>query len=361
MDDQQNTEPKTTDADGALNVGDSLPQESKKKNSSWLGKFSVIVGICNLCIGIPFGVWYIDQIVNQSAQVAAGKLELEGYSLSLQSDFMNSVPDLSAKAERQSRELKRLGLEVKRLNDSYESSTAMPASPDGSLFVWHMRDLILGIHKYPLDSVQKKGSMALLSQLRASADSVKFGKHGEEVIKSLGQDLVSLREAKTLDVNRIDQGLLQLLELTDLLQLTDRERPSPDVLRGDSHVAANDWVVLRNIWKEIKSVIQVRRLNGPDADFDERYFVLEKFRLKVLEMEYLFDANDMIRLSQQLGWIKRYVQTHFDPNDPETPAVLGLINELNSLVDIPGPSFTSTLSAIENYFNAMQADKDGAQ
>ncbi len=361
MDDQQNTEPKTTEADSALNVGDSLPQQSSKKNISWLSKFSVIVGVCNLCIGIPFGVWYIDQIVNQSAQIEAGKLELEGYSLRLQSDFMNSVPDLGDKAERQSRELKRLDLEVKRLKDRYESSTAMPASSDASLFVWQMRDLILGLHKYPLDSVQKKGSMALLSQLSASADSVKFGKHGEEVIKSLGQDLVSLREAKTLDVNRIDQGLLQLLELTDLLQLSDRERPSPDVLRVENPVVANDWVLLRNIWKEIKSVIQVRRLNGPDAEFDERYFVLEKFRLKVLEMEYLFEANDIVRLGQQLGLIKRYVQTHFDPNDPETPAVLDLINELNGLVDIPVPGFTSTLSAIENYFNAIQADKDGAQ
>ena len=361
MDDQQNTEPKTTEADSALNVGDSLPQESSKKNISWLSNFSVIVGVCNLCIGIPFGVWYIDQIVNQSAQIEAGKLELEGYSLRLQSDFMNSVPDLGDKAERQSRELKRLDLEVKRLKDRYESSTAMPASSDASLFVWQMRDLILGLHKYPLDSVQKKGSMALLSQLSASADSVKFGKHGEEVIKSLGQDLVSLREAKTLDVNRIDQGLLQLLELTDLLQLSDRERPSPDVLRVENPVVANDWVLLRNIWKEIKSVIQVRRLNGPDAEFDERYFVLEKFRLKVLEMEYLFEANDIVRLGQQLGLIKRYVQTHFDPNDPETPAVLDLINELNGLVDIPVPGFTSTLSAIENYFNAIQADKDGAQ
>ncbi len=361
MDDQQNIEPKTTEADSALNVGDSLPQDSSKKNISWLSKFSVIVGVCNLCIGIPFGVWYIDQIVNQSAQVEAGKLELEGYSLRLQSDFMNSVPDLGDKAERQSRELKRLDLEVKRLKDRYESSTAMPASSDASLFVWQMRDLILGLHKYPLDSVQKKGSMALLSQLSASADSVKFGKHGEEVIKSLGQDLVSLREAKTLDVNRIDQGLLQLLELTDLLQLSDRERPSPDVLRVENPVVANDWVVLRNIWKEIKSVIQVRRLNGPDAEFDERYFVLEKFRLKVLEMEYFFEANDIVRLGQQLGLIKRYVQTHFDPNDPGTPAVLDLINELNGLVDIPVPGFTSTLSAIENYFNAIQADKDGAQ
>ncbi len=361
MDDQQNIEPKTTEADSALNVGDSLPQESSKKNISWLSKFSVIVGVCNLCIGIPFGVWYIDQIVNQSAQIEAGKLELEGYSLRLQSDFMNSVPDLGDKAERQSRELKRLDLEVKRLKDRYESSTAMPASSDASLFVWQMRDLILGLHKYPLDSVQKKGSMALLSQLSASADSVKFGKHGEEVIKSLGQDLVSLREAKTLDVNRIDQGLLQLLELTDLLQLSDRERPSPDVLRVENPVVANDWVLLRNIWKEIKSVIQVRRLNGPDAEFDERYFVLEKFRLKVLEMEYFFEANDIVRLGQQLGLIKRYVQTHFDPNDPETPAVLDLINELNGLVDIPVPGFTSTLSAIENYFNAIQADKDGAQ
>ena len=55
------------------------------------------------------------------------------------------------------------------------------------------------------------------------------------------------------------------------------------------------------------------------------------------------------------------MQTHFDPNDPETPAVLDLINELNGLVDIPVPGFTSTLSAIENYFNAIQADKDGAQ
>ena len=33
MDDQQNTEPKTTEADSALNVGDSLPQQSSKKIS----------------------------------------------------------------------------------------------------------------------------------------------------------------------------------------------------------------------------------------------------------------------------------------------------------------------------------------
>ena len=358
MEDQQNTEPKTTDVDGPFNNDHVSSQDLNKKQHSWFSKFSMIIAICNLCIGIPFGVWYINQMTSQTVQVEASKLKLDSYSSRLQADFMKSLPDLNVKAKRQALELKRLNAEVERLNGKYQFPGAT-FNPDASMFVWQMRDLILGFHKYPLDSVQKKAGLTLLHQLRASADSVKFGADGKQVIESLDQDLVFLRQAKIIDVSRIEQGLRQLLELANRLQVSDSNRPSFDVPRIEPPDLATDWVVLRNIWQEIKSVIQVRQLKGPDPELNSRYFVLEKFRLKVLEMEYLFNANQMVRLGEEIESLKNYVQTHFDLNDPEVRVVLDRIKELHSMVDVPVPSFTLTLTAIENYFKGIppvQAD-----
>ena len=155
MEDQQNTEPKTTDVDGPFNNDHVSSQDLNKKQHSWFSKFSMIIAICNLCIGIPFGVWYINQMTSQTVQVEASKLKLDSYSSRLQADFMKSLPDLNVKAKRQALELKRLNAEVERLNGKYQFPGAT-FNPDASMFVWQMRDLILGFHKYPLDSVQKK-------------------------------------------------------------------------------------------------------------------------------------------------------------------------------------------------------------
>jgi uncharacterized protein HemX len=114
---------------------------------------------------------------------------------------------------------------------------------------------------------------------------------------------------------------------------------------------------MTNLWQEIKSLIQVRQVEGLSTSLDTKYFYREALRLKLLEAIYLIKAGDIARITVCLDEIQVYVKTNFDLQGAKTQAALALIANVKGMTDITVHDFSSTLISIEDYFLNMNLDK----
>ncbi len=330
-------------------------EDASKPKRSWLIGLSTIITLCNLVVVIPFGVWYIQGIVNKNEQIETNKLELQKYAKQLQTELRAGNPDLNETIKSHGLDLERLTITVKQLENK-KPPLELNSEVEQSAVLWHLKDLLTQLHGSPLTVSTKKESLAYLRQLRDTAAYLELEPEGQEITAMLDQDLTSLDSAKTINRAAIESLIGRLTESSARMELSAAKSAVGLGFKVDNPGLNTDRSLLANFWQELKSLIKVRQLDGSIATLDTKYFSRETLRLKLLELVYLVRANDISQLAIRIEEVKVYVSSHFDPNGPETQAALALIENLKGMTDVTVPNFSSTLNSIKDYFLKMNSD-----
>lgn len=357
MIDQQNVESKPADEGDIINnEAVSLLNGVETTKKSWIIWFSAIISVFNLVAVILFGVWYTQTISNKDDQIVANKLALEKHANQLKIELRESVRNVGDTVKSQGLELERLIGVVAQIENN-ERPLEIKSRIDQSMVVWYLRDLLSQINGVPLDTATKRVGLAYLQQLRDALAALDLKPKSQDISEALDQDLISLQNTKTLNRFLIESELGQLIELSSHLESPVDRSPVDTNLMTDSYNLNAEWSILTNIWREIKSLIQVRQVAELDARLDTKYFHREALRLKLFEAIYLIKASDMARITVSLEEIRVYIGLNFDPQGPKTQAALASIENLKGMTDVTLHDFSSTLLSIEDYFLNMNVDK----
>ena len=294
-------------------------------------------------------------MINENGQIETNKRELEKYTEELQTKLSASAPDLSEALNSQERDLERLTGVVKQLQNK-KRPVEMSSKANQTAVLWYMRDLLTQINGAPLDASTKNESLAYLRQLRSTATSLDLGSQSQEIVAALDQDLISLENTKTLSRASIETLIERLMDFSSRMELTVAGSAVDPSSAVDNVSLNSEWSLLTNLWQEMKSLIQVRQVDGSNAALDTRYFLRETLRLKLLETVYLVRANDISRVAMRLDEIQLYISTNFDSDGPETRAALAMMGDLENITDVTVSNFSATLLLIEDYFLNTSSD-----
>ena len=354
--DQQNLESKSADEGDCIKEAAPLPESIAESKGSWLIRFSAFIGVVNLVAIILFGVWYAQNITNTNDQIEVNKLALNRHANQLQIELSESVPNLAGTVKTQGLELERLIAVVAQIENS-DQVLERKSRINQSMVFWYLRDLLAQIHGVPLDTAAHRIGLAYLQQLRDALTTLDLEPQAEEITVTLKQDLISLEGTKTLNRSLMEAELVRLIELSSQLELpVDSSSADANSTVNNSNLNA-DWSFMTDLWQEIKSLIQVRQVEGLSTSLDTKYFYREALRLKLLEAIYLIKAGDIARITVCLDEIQVYVKTNFDSQGAKTQAALALIANVQGMTDITVHDFSSTLISIEDYFLNINLDK----
>jgi len=354
--DQQNLESKSADEVDGIKEAAPLPESIVKSKGSWLTRFSAFIGVVNLFAIILFGVWYAQNITSTNDEIEANKLALNRHANQLQIELSESVPNLGGTVKTQGLELERLIAVVAQIENN-EQSLERKSGINQSVILWHLRDLLAQMNGVPLDATMHRVGLAYLQQLRDTLTTLDLGAQAEGISVALNQDLISLEDTKTLNSSLMEAELVRLIESSSHLELPI-DSSSADASSAVNNLNLNaDWSFLNNLWQEIKSLIQVRQVEGLSTSLDTKYFYREALRLKLLEAIYLIKAGDIARITVCLNEIQVYIRSNFDSQGAETQAALALIANVKGMTDVTVHDFSSTLTSIEDYFLNINSDK----
>ena len=354
--DQQNLESKSADEVDGIKEAAPLPESIVKSKGSWLTRFSAFIGVVNLFAIILFGVWYAQNITSTNDEIEANKLALNRHANQLKIELSESVPNLGGTVKTQGLELERLIAVVAQIENN-EQSLERKSGINQSVILWHLRDLLAQMNGVPLDATMHRVGLAYLQQLRDTLTTLDLGAQAEGISVALNQDLISLEGTKTLNSSLMEAELVRLIESSSHLELPiDSSSADASSAVNNSNLNA-DWSFLNNLWQEIKSLIQVRQVEGLSTSLDTKYFYREALRLKLLEAIYLIKAGDIARITVCLNEIQAHIRANFDLQGAETQAALALIANVKGMTDVTVHDFSSTLTSIEDYFLNINSDK----
>jgi len=109
----------------------------------------------------------------------------------------------------------------------------------------------------------------------------------------------------------------------------------------------------REAWSEIKQLVQVRRIEKPDAALltpSQSYFLRENLKLRLLSARLALLQHDEATYRADVKAAQEWVRQYFNSQDRATRGVLTTLHQLSqSAVTIQVPDISASLAAVRDY------------
>lgn len=170
--------------------------------------------------------------------------------------------------------------------------------------------------------------------------------------KAVARDIEKLRGAPSLDVTGMTLRLDGVLDQVDRLPLLADAHA--EVQQAPPAQTADDpwwkrWP--RGAWGEIRQLVRVQRLDAVDQQLlspDQRYFVRENLRLRLLHARLALLQRDQNAYKSDVQAALDLLKRHFDPREREVFIALNTLAQLNNTaINVELPSISESLSAAQ--------------
>ncbi|MBB5191911.1 uncharacterized protein HemX [Silvimonas terrae] len=176
-------------------------------------------------------------------------------------------------------------------------------------------------------------------------------------------ELISLRQAVTHDMDKLKA--LPVLDtvgitarLNSLIDELDQLPLSVDVNRAPAAPASNtadrSWAGSfgAELWADIKALIQIRRMDKPDAALltpDQSLFLRENMKLRLLDARTELFSHDEKGFKADLAAVNRYLAQYFDGSAKPVQNAQAALNDLSRISFAQNlPSLDSSLAAVRS-------------
>ncbi len=106
------------------------------------------------------------------------------------------------------------------------------------------------------------------------------------------------------------------------------------------------------LWHELKQLIQIRRMDRPDAMLlspEQAFFVRENIKLRLMDARTALLLRDEATYRADLKTVLGHLRQHFDVRAPQTASTAGLVEQLaNQPLALKLPDLGSSLAAARN-------------
>ena len=317
-----------------------------------LGRIRPALIVALLALGIAGWQWWdsnnrIHQLQTELGQRLAASSNVEQESRVLSKQAIESTRELSVK----------LGEIQGKLADSQNQQLALEALYQDlarSRDEWTLAD----IEQIVLSASQQlqlagNAKAALIALRSAETRLERLNKPQFAALQhAINDDILRLQEVPLIDTVGIAQRLDALIaDVDDLPIASDHEIPvaQPRVQHPQEAGAANRFG--REVWQELKGLVQVRRMDTPDTALlapTQVYFLRQNLKLRLLTARIALLAHDEVSYKSDLldaqNWVKRY----FNGSDARVARALISLGKLaNSPVSIQLPSLSESLAALQ--------------
>jgi len=186
----------------------------------------------------------------------------------------------------------------------------------------------------------------------------------DERLRTLSHpDLLGLRQHLIADLNSLQAVTLPDLEghalyLADLIGRVgelplrplefEPENAEPSEAGGAGQEGASSiWVEL---WRELVSIVDVERLDVPDAvlvDPTGRRLLYDGVRLELISARISVLRRDTDNMQASIGIVERLLSQYFDPRDPAAANILDTLQQMQAVQLAPElPTVTGSLNAV---------------
>lgn len=174
---------------------------------------------------------------------------------------------------------------------------------------------------------------ALIGLEAADARLANLGKSQfSELHQAIVQDMERLKLMPAADIDHVNARLEALIQGVDKLKLESETEPALPRTNTDSGTLG---AFGREAWKEIKSMLRIRRLDHPELPLltpSQSYFLGQNLKLRLLAARLALLQRDEAGFRADLATAKSWVEHYFNRLDPATQAFL---DSLASLVQAP--------------------------
>ncbi|MDX1376018.1 MAG: uroporphyrinogen-III C-methyltransferase [Burkholderiales bacterium] len=171
--------------------------------------------------------------------------------------------------------------------------------------------------------------------------------------QALARDIEKLKSLPAFDPGALGQRIERLAVSVESLPLAFDERPAGKAA-GTPEQADDAWYarLWAEIWHEIRGLIVVRRIDGPEPPLlapTQAYFLRENLRLRLLSARLALLTRDARAYRDDLQAAQSWVKRYFDARSARTTEALA---QLEQLADAP---LATELPSIADSVNAVRA------
>ncbi|ARU30468.1 hypothetical protein CAP31_01420 [Sulfuriferula sp. AH1] len=170
--------------------------------------------------------------------------------------------------------------------------------------------------------------------------------------RALNNDIQRLQSLPQVDTVGITLNLDNLIAQVDQLPLSsDHEIPvkAPGLPKLAPVDAAGRFS--QEMWQDLKGLVQVRRLDTPDAALlapEQSYFLRQNLKLRLLTARIALLAHDETSYKMDLEAAKTWLTRYFNVRDSRTANAVKQTNRLiNSSISIQLPTLTESITALQ--------------
>ncbi|BBP05951.1 hypothetical protein TPL01_22410 [Sulfuriferula plumbiphila] len=330
------------------------PQTDDKPDLlDYLGRLQPALILALLALGIAGWQWWdsnnrIHQLQAELGQRLAASSSVEQESRVLSKQAMDATRDLSVK----------LGEIQGKLADSQNQQLALEALYQDlarSRDEWTLAD----IEQIVLSASQQlqlagNARAALIALQSADTRLQRLNKPQFTALRrAINDDIQRLQAVPQIDTVGITLRLDALIvDVDDLPIASDHEIPAAQTRTRHPQPAGMANRFGREVWQELKGLVQVRRMDAPDSALlapEQVYFLRQNLKLRLLTARIALLAHDETSYKADLQAAQHWVKRYFNSSDARvTNALVSLGKLANSPVSIQLPTLSESLAALQS-------------
>ena len=181
--------------------------------------------------------------------------------------------------------------------------------------------------------------------------------------KAINKDIDRLKELPFVDTVGLSLRLDALVASVDGLPLVVERAPKAAQSAAEPAPTGGAWVRFsREAWSEIKQLVQVRKIERPEAPLlapSQAYFLRENLKLRLLSARLALLQHDQASYKADLGAAQQWMRQYFNSEDRATRAALGSLHQLaESPITIQVPEISASLDAVRNFKIARERTRE---
>lgn len=171
--------------------------------------------------------------------------------------------------------------------------------------------------------------------------------------RALSKDIERLQALPQIDTVGIAMRLDSLIAEVDALPIaSDHEIPVAPPDKPGPQANSTTSRFGQEIWRELKGLVQVRRLDAPDSALlipEQAYFLRQNLKLRLLTARIALLAHDEVSYKADLQAAHQWVRRYFNRRDARVAKTLKSLGKLaNSPVSIQLPSLSDSIHALHS-------------
>lgn len=330
------------------------PQTDDKPDLlDYLGRLQPALILALLALGVAGWQWWdsnnrIHKLQVELGQKLAASSNLEQESRILSKQALDATRDLSVK----------LGEIQGKLADSQNQQLALEALYQDlarSRDEWTLAD----IEQIILSASQQlqlagNAKAALIALRSADTRLQRLNKPQFTALRrAINDDILRLQAVPQIDTVGITLRLDALIaDVDDLPIASEHEIPAVQAHKQSPQSTGVANRFGREIWQELKGLVQVRRMDAPDSALlapEQVYFLRQNLKLRLLDARIALLAHDEASYKADLQAARHWVKRYFNSSDARVASALASLDKLaNSPVSIQLPTLSESLAALQS-------------